>query len=297
MKGDRPLGVALRRLAEEPALASRLGADPVQFPRSYAGAADAEVVGLLASSLAYGSASVFCRVLARLCETLGPHPAQWLEQQTPKRLLQRFEGVVYRFHGGGDVAALLWGIRALRERFGSIEAAWIWALGPGIPTDEAWHTGLGRFAGALHDAGAAVPSLASVVARPAFAHLIPRAPSSAAKRLNLFLRWMVRPRDSFDLGLWDARLRPHLIIPLDTHLHRIGLRLGLVGRAAPGWKAALELTQALRAIDPADPVRFDFALCHLGMTQRCPVRLERRHCAVCPLRGCCPTGQRRSTRA
>jgi len=96
-------------------------------------------------------------------------------------------------------------------------------------------------------------------------HLLPRpARGSACKRLNLFLRWMVR-RDEIDPGGWDAVSPARLIVPLDTHMHRICGSLGLTKRSQADLQAALEITEAFRAFAPDDPVRYDFAISHLGI--------------------------------
>ena len=105
--------------------------------------------------------------------------------------------------------------------------------------------------------------------------------SSGCKRLLLYLRWMVRPDDGVDLGLWKQVSPSVLLIPLDTHIHRIARNLGLTNRSSPSWAAAEEITAALRAIDPVDPVRFDFALCHMGMLQQCPSRRDSELCRGC----------------
>jgi uncharacterized protein (TIGR02757 family) len=112
-------------------------------------------------------------------------------------------------------------------------------------------------------------------------------PSSggACKRLNLFLRWMVR-HDGVDPGGWRAIPASRLVVPLDTHTIRVGRCLRLTKRASPGWKMAVDITDALRAIDPNDPVRYDFSLCHLGMMGACGWQTTRGN-AACPLRGLC----------
>ena len=122
--------------------------------------------------------------------------------------------------------------------------------------------------------------------KPGVAYFFSR-PSSggACKRLNLFLRWMVRI-DRVDLGLW-SRVRPaQLIVPLDTHVIRVGRCLGLTRLATPGWRMAADITRALRALDPRDPVKYDFSLCHLGMMSACGFATKQKD-SRCPLKGCC----------
>ena len=122
--------------------------------------------------------------------------------------------------------------------------------------------------------------------RPGVCYFFPRpSAGSACKRLNLFLRWMVR-KDEIDLGVWTGVSPARLVVPLDTHVIRLGRCLRLTRYASPGWKMAADITAALRALDPADPVRYDFSLCHVGMMNACGYGRRQRD-ANCPLRGLC----------
>jgi uncharacterized protein (TIGR02757 family) len=114
---------------------------------------------------------------------------------------------------------------------------------------------------------------------------------SGCKRLNLFLRWMVR-HDALDLGVWTRVSPAKLIVPLDTHVIRVGRCLRLTRRASPGWAMAHDITASLRTLDPDDPVKYDFALCHLGMMNACGFS-RRQVDAQCPLRGVCRPRVRR----
>jgi uncharacterized protein (TIGR02757 family) len=118
-------------------------------------------------------------------------------------------------------------------------------------------------------------------------HLVsdPRA-GSACKRLVLYARWMVRPADGVDLGLWPIA-PSDLVIPVDTHIHRISRNLGLTNRRTATWATAEEITAALRKFDPDDPVKYDFALCHLGVSRECPSRPDPAKCEQCVLQDVC----------
>ncbi len=107
---------------------------------------------------------------------------------------------------------------------------------------------------------------------------------SACKRLNLFLRWMVRPNDGLDLGLWNFAPPSSLVIPLDTHIARIGIYLGWTQRKTAGWNMALDITRALARVDPKDPVKYDFALSRMGILENCPRHSRKQHCDLCKLR-------------
>ena len=124
-------------------------------------------------------------------------------------------------------------------------------------------------------------------------HLLPNPlGAGAAKRLNLYLRWMVRGPDAVDFGIWKSIPASALLIPLDTHIGRIAKRLGLTARNDLSWRTAEEITASLRKLDPEDPVKYDFALCHYGMSGVCPVKPRAENCARCLLWDGCRTGQR-----
>jgi uncharacterized protein (TIGR02757 family) len=136
--------------------------------------------------------------------------------------------------------------------------------------------------------GGRVPSRAGV------GYFFPRpSKGSACKRLNLFLRWMVR-RDAIDLGVWRSPDPSRLVVPLDTHVVRLGRCLRLTRRVSPGWAMASDITASLRAIDATDPVRYDFSLCHVGMMGACGFGVAQRD-SQCPLRGVCRPGSRTRT--
>jgi len=135
--------------------------------------------------------------------------------------------------------------------------------------------------------------------RPGVGYFFPRpSAGSACKRLNLFMRWMVR-RDALDLGVWTRVSPSRLVVPLDTHVIRVGRCLRLTRYTSPGWPMALDITRALRALDPDDPVRYDFSVCHLGMMNACGFDTPRGD-EHCPLKGACaprPTKRAPSRRA
>jgi uncharacterized protein (TIGR02757 family) len=123
--------------------------------------------------------------------------------------------------------------------------------------------------------------------RTGFRYLFPSpAGGSACKRLCMLLRWLCRPDDGIDLGLWWAVSPARLVLPLDTHTARIARLLGLSARCNSDWKMALEVTASLRRLDPTDPVRFDFALAHLGISEGCTGK-KGEVCIPCPVAGMC----------
>jgi uncharacterized protein (TIGR02757 family) len=129
--------------------------------------------------------------------------------------------------------------------------------------------------------------VATTTLRRGPAHLLPDVRgTSGSKRLLLFLRWMVRPADGVDLGLWNISPK-HLRIPVDTHIHKLAGNLGLTRRTSLSWETTEEITRALGRLDPEDPVRYDFSLCHLGMLRRCPSRRDSVLCEGCGVKSVC----------
>lgn len=262
---------------------ARLGFDPVELPHRYSRPEDIEVSALLSASLAYGRADLFKPKLEQLLGAMGESPADFAAGFDPVRHKKVFEGFVYRFNLASDVALLVAAMGAQLRARGRLSAAFSLEL----PLQEA----LAGFVGALrnHPREAIVRELGPV---RGLDHLLPE-PSrgGSCKRLLLFLRWMSRGPDAVDFGIWP--LPPErLVIPLDTHIHRISRLLGLTARNDLSWRTAEEITGSLRRLDPADPVKYDFALCHYGMSGVCPARPVRAHCERCGLRVGCRVGRR-----
>jgi uncharacterized protein (TIGR02757 family) len=257
--------------------------DPVQIVRRYARREDQEVIGFCAAALAFGRVASVLNTVETLARILGPRPAVYVRRFDPKAPHPELRAMVHRWTRGVDIVALLWILRQMIDASGSIERFFLEGYDP-----------------ASVDVGDAVESfsrralaldLRSVYGRRAPArtgvcYFFPRpSAGSGCKRMNLFLRWMVR-RDAVDLGAWQGIPPAKLIVPLDTHVIRLGRCLGLTRHMSPGWRMAAEITASLRAIDPIDPVRFDFSLCHVGMMNACGFG-RRQGDAQCPLKGIC----------
>jgi len=260
--------------------------DPIWIVRRFPRAADREIVAFCAAALAFGRVQSILNSIEALLQVMGPRPAEFVRHFEPIRDGRPLRPLVHRWIRGVDLVALLWVLRQMLERSGTLEGFFT----DGHPRDAVTvREGLESFstrAMAL-DLGAAY---GRVPDRPGVAYFFSR-PSSggACKRLNLFLRWVVR-RDRVDLGLWTRVHPSQLIVPLDTHVIRVGRCLRLTQKKTAGWRMAEDITQALRQLDPDDPVRYDFAICHLGMMEACGagnVRADSR----CPLRGMCRPGR------
>lgn len=256
--------------------------DPVRLARRYDRPQDQEVAALIASCLAYGNVTLIMQNARAVLDLLGPAPHATLQHLTETDAQKRLKGFRHRFNTGTDVARLLLGMGDCLRRYGSLKGAFLKAYEPNAPDLAA---PLEAFV--LTILKRRCPALAQADGKRTsrLDYLLPR-PSrgSACKRLHLFLKWVVRPAGPVDLGLWQEVSPRQLLIPLDTHLWRLSHNLGLTQRKTADWKAAVDVTKNLRVLDPEDPVRFDFALAHLGM-EFCGRKRSR--CRECPLRGYC----------
>lgn len=225
--------------------------DPLEFLYGFPELRDRELVALVASSLAYGRVAQILKSVSTVLDRMGPSPYRFL-MNTPRDGLESvFSGFRHRFTSGEQVSSLLWGARRAIERHGSLQQC---------------------FLAGYHDQDETVlPALSAFVRALDFENtccletFIPSPDrGSACKRLNLFLRWMVR-EDEVDPGGWRLVPLTKLVVPLDTHLHRIGLMLDLTKRKQPDMRAALEMTAAFREMAPEDPVRYDFSLTRFGI--------------------------------
>jgi uncharacterized protein (TIGR02757 family) len=284
----------------QPGLAARLdslyhaynvadaAADPVHRVRPFADPADREVAGFCAAALAFGRVASVLNSIDTLFRIMGPHPARFVRTFDPEAPHPELRAMVHRWIRGIDLAALLWILRQMLESHGSIEDFF-----------------LEGYSEAHEDIGAALDSFSTralaLDLRRAYGRRLPKRPGvcycfprpsagSACKRQNLFLRWMVR-HDAVDLGVWSRVPASKLIVPLDTHVIRLGRCLKLTRYTSPGWRMAADITASLRKLDPIDPVRFDFSLCHVGMMNGCGFGRKQGD-SQCPLKGSCHPRQR-----
>ena len=279
-KSLKPL---LDGFAARPGWSERKRFDPIEFPGRYGGPRDVEVAGLLGAALAYGRAELFKPKVDGLLKAMGSSPASYVAELTVPRAAKLLDGFVYRFNLGADLAVLLLGIGAVLRERGSLEAAFVGAT---------QHERLAAFTSTIRAAAPLKAIVKGLGRTRGLAHLLP-APlgPGAAKRLNLYLRWMVRGPDGTDFGVWKSVSAAELVIPLDTHVMRISKLLGLTARNDASWRTAEEVTASLRLLDAADPVRYDFALCHWGMSGACPAVPVRENCLRCELKAACRRGR------
>lgn len=283
----------LRRPVSEAVLRDRLDAlvetfdvstiepDPLQLVLRYTDPLDQEVAGLIAAAFAYGRADIIVANIGALLSSMGSSPFAYLSTFNRREAEKQFRGFAHRFHKTADLVVLLERIAVVVGEHGSLGGLFRACYDP---ADADIGPALGRFVKAI--IGGLVPRRSSRSAKSLQSLLSSPDDGSACKRMNLYLRWMVR-RTAPDLGLWDFVDPAKLVMPLDTHVHRIATFLGLNDRKSADWKTARLLTDRLARLDPADPIRYDFALCRLGILDLCSRVRRKENCDVCLLRDVC----------
>ncbi len=226
--------------------------DPLEFLYHYTGQRDREVAGVVASCLAYGRVEQILKSVSRVLDFMGETPCSYLVCTPRGEIVVSCRRFIHRFANEEHLAALLLGIKQLLQSYGSIYECFLEGFSP---SHENILPALNRFAKKLINASG----------QGAAGHLISLPEKgSACKRLNLFLRWMIR-RDRVDPGGWEAIPASKLLIPLDVHMHRMAQGLGFTSRKQANLPAVLEVTAGFRALAPEDPVKYDFALTRLGI--------------------------------
>ncbi len=245
--------------------------DPLQFVYRYSGRADMEVAGLLAAVLAYGRVEQIEKSLDGLLRRMGDSPFEFALNLDEKKR-RKIEDFKHRFTTGSDIAELLALLKKVLNEYGSIEKFFVEGY---TNTDKNVIPALSRFCGSLLNMSKGHIS-------KGLAYLLPQPEAgSVCKRLNLFLRWMVR-KDDVDTGLWQSIDKAKLIVPVDVHMGRLCKILGFYKQKTVSLSAAIKITEGFAAIEPADPVKYDFALSRIGIVENCTGRASSR-CRACEL--------------
>lgn len=256
-----------------------LSTDPLERVLRFRSDEDREVGGLFAAVLAYGNVKQIVKSIDDLFARMDNRPAAFVRAFDRKSDSQRLRSFRHRWTSGDDLTDLCGLLSPALASHGSLGALFGECQRDHEPTVR---QALARFVRALLDYAPDLPPKAGV-------RYLLTSPEdgSACKRMNLYLRWMIRGGDGIDCGLWPEISTSTLVIPLDTHVARIAGFLGLTRRKIPDWKMAEQVTASLRRLDPRDPVKYDFAISRLGIIDHCPSRRHRRKCAACPLLEIC----------
>ncbi|MFA6032576.1 MAG: TIGR02757 family protein [Myxococcota bacterium] len=272
--GNHALKALLDGLYDRYATDGRISSDPVGLPHMYTRPADIEAAALVAASFAYGRVDLFKPVALGVLRALGDRPHDALLDFDAAMFCRENSGISYRFQKNPDIAGYLSLVSLALRKHGGLKKLFFSAAGTTVQERLS-----GMVRGILDGWDGKPPA--------GVAQLLPDpATGSACKRMYMFLRWMVR-RDEVDFGLWAEYGAHNLVIPVDTHVARISQKLGLTARRSADYRMAVEITGNLRAFCPADPVRYDFAIAHLGISGDCPSRHDAKRCAGCDLFGVC----------
>lgn len=259
--------------------------DPVIFCHQCEGVANQEVVACLAAGLAYGGVAQIERSIRAVVETMGDNPAHFVDKTSFGHARKLFASFKHRFTTGDDIALFCCVLGEMRRQAGSIGAFVARYANPAHHTSFETIDGFSR---AVRGMDVAQCSDGIITQAPrSFYFLFPSPQDgSACKRVCMLLRWMVRPADGVDLGLWHMLRPDQLVVPVDRHIGRIACLLGFTDTDVATWRNAERITAALRRYDAYDPVKYDFSLCHLGITEGCR-GIREACCQACPVRPWC----------
>jgi uncharacterized protein (TIGR02757 family) len=259
-----------------------LDTDPLGVVHEYTVPEDIEVTGFVVSALGYGGTRQIRQSAHAVLARTGGAPARFAAETTPEELLERFRGLKHRWSDAGDIAFLFRVAGEMIRRYGSIGEL---VRSLDNRTDETIEGVMTRFA---HWIGERYTEF--FPRNEPRTHISSPMPSpgsgSACKRPAMYFRWMTRGPDGIDFGLWNFISPARLVIPVDTHIARMARRLGLTSRKSADWKMALDITRALRSLNPDDPVRYDFALVRPGILGHCPPSGAGK-CRECTLKNIC----------
>jgi uncharacterized protein (TIGR02757 family) len=241
---------ALEELYEKYNKRDSIHPDPLEFLYNYDKSSEREIVGLIAASLAYGRVNQILKSVSAILKFMGPEPSKFLKNSTFKSIHSYCSNFKHRFTTGEELAIFLFNIKKILENYGSLNAC---------------------FTESFNRENEVLPALLNLIKKLraekcyCYNSLVPLpGGKSAYKRLNLYLRWMIR-KDNVDPGGWENIPASKLIIPLDTHMHRIAIDQQFTKRKQADWNTALEITGAFRRFSPDDPVKYDFSLTRMGI--------------------------------
>jgi uncharacterized protein (TIGR02757 family) len=238
---------------------SYLYLDPVQYVHGFAGKQNREIAGLLCSALAYGRVEQIRKSIEKVLRITGDDIFHFCAEVPVQDKIKQFSLIKHRFNNGTDIAVLLECCARVIRQYSSLEAMF---LAGQRDSDDTIKRGLDKFVLSMRSiAGTILKNRQSSM----YFFLPMPGSGSTCKRLNMFLRWMVRKNDGIDLGVWTGVPVSKLIMPVDTHIAAISAGMGITKRKTIDWTMAEDITAAMRTMYPDDPVRCDFSLCRAGM--------------------------------
>jgi len=269
-----------------------LDTDPLKFLYNYNKHQDIEIAGVISSALAYGNVKQIFTSIENVLGKMGSSPHEFILSFDPEKDSIRFKNFKHRFNNGIDISILLYYLKQIYEHNQTLGDFFL----QGYRQDEK------NVENSLSDF---IDRILKLDSSPFYPDGLPQnagvryflsspVNKSACKRMNLFLRWMVRKEDDIDPGIWKEVKSSQLILPLDTHTSRICRYLGLTEKRNTSWKMALEVTENLKLMSPDDPVKYDFAICRLGILDLCEHEYRKGVCEKCQLYKMCSIGYRKN---
>ncbi|MGE5354587.1 MAG: TIGR02757 family protein [Acidobacteriota bacterium] len=236
----------------------QISPDPLEFLHRYSDPNDIEAIGIISSVFAYGRVEQIISTLNRLCVIMKEKPYDFIVNFNYEKDASLFSGIKHRFYTSEDIALFFFILHRAYTAYSSLKELFLLYY---FEMDKNLKESMSFFSRNLLSLSGFMKEEIS----PGLGFMFPDPMTgSACKRMNLFLRWMVR-HDELDFGLWPEIPKNKLLIPVDTHVARICRQLGLTKRQNVSWLMAEEITDNLKKFDPVDPVKYDFAICHIGM--------------------------------
>lgn len=236
---------------------SKISPDPLEFPHRYFLANDIEISAFISSIFAYGNVKQISNTLEKIHKLMRNEPYKFVMRFHYEKDIDKFREIKHRFYTNEDIAALFYYLNQIYTNYESLKYSFLlyyFEKDPDLKNAISFFSK--HFLEIISGLGNTSHGLKFMMPDPL--------KGSACKRMNLFLRWMIR-KDELDFGLWHEISPGQLIIPVDTHVAEICKQLKLTKRKNVSWMMADEITQKLKLFDPCDPVKYDFAICHIGM--------------------------------
>ncbi|MEK6553216.1 MAG: TIGR02757 family protein [Bacteroidota bacterium] len=247
---------------------SKISPDPLEFPHRYTNFYDAEISAFISSVFAYGNVKQIINSLEKIHELMDNQPYRFVADYSFENGMKLFRSIKHRFYTSEDIANLFFALNHIYGNYGSLRYFFLlYYFEKDLNLKNAISFFSQHFLEIISKKGRVTHGIKFMFPDPYKGS--PRSggrggAGSACKRMNLFLRWMIR-KDELDLGLWTEISPAKLVIPVDTHVAKICTKLKLTKQKIVSWKMSEEITERLKRFDPTDPVKYDFAICHIGM--------------------------------